>query len=319
MIDRTEDEIMRNWKNNLSRPLVSICTITYDHEKFIEEALDSFLMQQTDFPFEIVIDDDASKDKTPEIIGKYAEKYPKIINANLRKKNIGSKKNYLYNLSRAEGKYIAICEGDDYWIDECKLKKQTDFLEKNNDYVMIAHNVLSIDFSNPDKFFLSRNQNIKERDFTLIDMISMNPIPSLTKMFRNNYVNEIPGIFDDIFMVDRIHNILLSQYGKCKFINQITGVYRKHSEGISDRFRQENYKSKLFFYDQEEKFLYACSKYFSGMFNDEIDNLIEKLNYKKMKLALKNLKIDIAIKSAKKIQHSKEYKYSAIIDLLKRL
>lgn len=117
MIARTEKEIMQHWEGDLETPIVSICTITYNHEKFIEEALDSFLMQETNFPFEIVVDDDCSPDATAEIIKKYMQKYPNIMNVRLREKNVGSMQNFLENMQRAKGKYIALCEGDDYWTD----------------------------------------------------------------------------------------------------------------------------------------------------------------------------------------------------------
>ena len=94
MIDKTEQEVMKNWKGDTEIPLLSICTISYNHEKYIAEALDSFLIQETDFPFEIVIDDDCSPDGTANIIEQYIEKYPNIINANLRKINVGMMKNF---------------------------------------------------------------------------------------------------------------------------------------------------------------------------------------------------------------------------------
>ena len=117
MIERTEQEIMQNWKGDNSVPLVSICTITYNHKKYIAEALDSFLMQKTNFPFEIVVDDDCSPDNTSEVIKKYRKKFPNIIKANLREETIGMIPNFIENMKRAKGKYIALCEGDYYWID----------------------------------------------------------------------------------------------------------------------------------------------------------------------------------------------------------
>ena len=132
MISRTETEIMKNWRGDLSSPVVSVCCITYNHENFIEEALDSFLMQETDFPFEIVIDDDASSDRTPLILQEYEKRYPKIINLNIRKKNVGSVKNFFENIKRAKADLIAVCEGDDYWIDKNKLQIQAELMKKYN-------------------------------------------------------------------------------------------------------------------------------------------------------------------------------------------
>ena len=145
MIELSEEEVMKKWKDNNDTPLVSICTITYNHAHFVEEALDSFLMQKTDFPFEIVISDDCSPDNTATIIRKYLDKFPNIINANLRDVNVGMHINGRKNQQRARGKYIALCEGDDYWTDPLKLQKQVDFLEKNKEFVITYTSVEGID------------------------------------------------------------------------------------------------------------------------------------------------------------------------------
>ena len=130
MISRSEAEIMKNWRGDLSTPVVSVCCITYNHENFIEEALDSFLMQETDFPFEIVIDDDASSDRTSLILQEYKKRYPKIIDLNIREKNVGSVENFFGNIKRARADFVAICEGDDFWRDKEKLKIQTALMKK---------------------------------------------------------------------------------------------------------------------------------------------------------------------------------------------
>lgn len=122
---------------------VSINCITYNHENYIKEALDSFLMQKVDFDYEILIHDDASTDRTVEIIREYQKKYPNIIKPILQKKNQQSqgvkKISYRFNHTRAEGKYIAICEGDDFWTDPNKLQKQVDYMELNEKCTMCFH------------------------------------------------------------------------------------------------------------------------------------------------------------------------------------
>lgn len=122
------------------KPLVSICSITYNHAPYIRECLDSFLMQKTDFPYEIIINDDCSTDGTTEIIKEYAEKYPDIIHPIFQDENQYQKgvrgMFQHFVIPRAKGKYIALCEGDDYWTDPLKLQKQVDFLESHPDYGM---------------------------------------------------------------------------------------------------------------------------------------------------------------------------------------
>ena len=124
MFNKTEQEIIKNWQGDISLPVVSICSITYNHESYIEEAIDSFLMQETDFPFEIVVGEDYSTDGTRQIIEEYLEQYPNIIKLITSDNNVGPNRNFMRTLNACTGKYIAICEGDDYWIDNDKLINQ---------------------------------------------------------------------------------------------------------------------------------------------------------------------------------------------------
>ena len=135
MISITQEMIMHNWKSK--ETLVSIRCVTYNQEKYISQALDSFLMQKTNFPFEIVVHDDASTDKTIEIIKEYEKKFPDIVKPIYETENQYSKKDNsldLIILSHLKGKYTAYCEGDDFWTNKNKLQKQVDFLEQNLDY-----------------------------------------------------------------------------------------------------------------------------------------------------------------------------------------
>lgn len=124
-------------------PQVSICCITYNHGNYIRECLEGFLMQKTSFPVEILIHDDASTDDTVKIIREYQERYPAIIKPIYRKDNIYSKVGaggiMFFNLDRATGKYIALCEGDDFWTDPQKLQIQYDFMESNTDFSTCYH------------------------------------------------------------------------------------------------------------------------------------------------------------------------------------
>ena len=126
---------------NLTDPRATICCITYNHEEYIRDAIESFLMQKTHFPFEIIIHDDASTDKTAEIIKEYEIKYPDIIKPIYQTENQYSKgkKASLFTFMAARGKYIAFCEGDDYWIDPLKLQKQTELMEKYPDCYISFH------------------------------------------------------------------------------------------------------------------------------------------------------------------------------------
>ena len=118
----------------MATPLVTIRCLVYNHEPYLRQCLDGFVMQKTNFPFEAIVHDDASTDRSAEIIREYAEKYPNIIKPifeteNLYSKHDGSIRKVMYE--HTKGKYVAICEGDDYWIDPYKLQKQVDILESN--------------------------------------------------------------------------------------------------------------------------------------------------------------------------------------------
>ena len=123
-------------------PLVSITCLTYNHAPYLRQCLDGFVMQKTSFPIEILIYDDASEDGTQDIIREYERKYPDLIKPIYQTENQyskGVKVEFVYNYPRAKGKYIAFCEGDDYWTDPNKLQKQIDFLERHQEHVMCSH------------------------------------------------------------------------------------------------------------------------------------------------------------------------------------
>jgi glycosyltransferase involved in cell wall biosynthesis len=158
-------------ENNI---MVSVVCTAYNHEAFIRSALDGFVMQKTNFPFEVLIHDDASTDGTADIIREYAEQYPEIIRPILQTENQYSKKIPITNeiiLPKARGKYVAFCEGDDFWTDETKLQKQVDFLEKNPDYVACAHNSVFHFCSGKEEDKLTVVYQ-EERDMTFQDAIS---------------------------------------------------------------------------------------------------------------------------------------------------
>lgn len=125
----------------MNKPKLSICCITYNHEQFIAQAIESFLMQETDFDFEIVIGEDCSNDSTRSIIQSFADRYPGKFRLLLHEKNIGMIPNFYATMSACTGEYIAICEGDDYWTDPKKLQIQVDWMDRHSDYTFCLHRV----------------------------------------------------------------------------------------------------------------------------------------------------------------------------------
>ena len=136
---------MEEMINEKQQPLVSICCLVYNHEPYLRECFDGFMMQKTNFDFEVLVHDDASTDNSASIIREYETKYPDIFKPIYQTENQyskGVKVSATFNFPRTKGKYIAMCEGDDYWTDPLKLQKQVDFLETHPDYAMCSHNFL---------------------------------------------------------------------------------------------------------------------------------------------------------------------------------
>ena len=130
-------------------PTVTICCITYKHEKYIRECLNGFIMQKTNFPFEVIVHDDASPDKTADIVREYEAKYPDIIKPIYQTQNqrsLGKKVSLTYVYPKVRSKYIAICEGDDFWCDPNKLQMQYDFMEAHPDYSLCMHGFKRLDY-----------------------------------------------------------------------------------------------------------------------------------------------------------------------------
>lgn len=216
--------------------VVTILTLAYNHEPYIRECLDGIVMQQTKFKFELLIHDDASTDGTANIIREYESKYPEIIKPIYQKENQYSKKvpigvTYLY--PRAKGKYIALCEGDDYWTDPLKLQKQVDFLEANPDYVMCTHHFNTYN-QEDGSFGEDWNLNFTE-DFTFdLDFFIKRDCwitQPLTLLFRRCSLNlceysQYPNAKD----VTLIYHIL--KKGKGIFLKDNMSIYRCHYGGI---------------------------------------------------------------------------------------
>ena len=236
MIGKTQDEITKKWPKNYDKPLVSIRCLTYNHEPYIAQTLDGFLMQETDFPFEVVVHDDASTDFTAEIIRKYAIKYPKIIKPIYETENQYSKRNgsirKIMN-SACKGKYIAYCEGDDYWTYSFKLQEQVDLLEKKSEISLIHTN-----FETVDEF----GSKIKRQSYNGFDSLSIKE-DGLVSLFKKNHIMTLSVVLrkEVLFSVhyekcpyryDYALFFAAAFCGKIKYIPQKMGAYRKHSTSL---------------------------------------------------------------------------------------
>ena len=216
--------------SEIQEPLVSVCCITYNHEKYIRDAIESFLMQKTEFPFEIIIQDDASTDMTADIIREYEEKYPEIIKPIYHTENQFSKGiNVAFSVyKKSKGKYIAVCEGDDYWKDPLKLQMQVTFLEQNPDYVITYASAEAFDENGIIETYIGGAL----KDLSEEQLKRAAPINTLTACFRN-VIKELPPELSIAKLGDLTLWSLLGAYGKGKFIGEIKpSVYRVHENGV---------------------------------------------------------------------------------------
>lgn len=213
-------------------PIVSVVMITYNHEQFIGEAIEGVLMQQADFPIELIIADDCSPDRTSEIIQKYIENHPKgrWIDYTRHSINKGMMPNFIWALQQARGKYIALCEGDDYWTNPLKLQKQVDFLEKHHAYSGCAHEV-EIKYEDPSNrpiLFISK-------DIETIAEASQYFYPTCSVVFRSSVLGKREI---DLFKIgfvggDKALLYMMFKHGRLKCIENKMGVYRKNKGGVS--------------------------------------------------------------------------------------
>lgn len=231
---RDQNSIISSWINNETQPLVSIICTTFNHENFIRESLEGFLSQKTTFPFEIIVHDDASVDNTTNIVRDFVEKYPLIVKPILQEKNQYSNKDVNiwsdFTFPKAQGKYISLCEGDDYWIEELKLQKQVDFLENNPDYVITWTD-----------FYTKKGTELVSNDFKNIlpeiYTIDFNTlfIPyctyTLTSVFRKDAVDPLDYKKFKHSKDNTLYALALCK-GKGAFMNFETAVYRWHQGGI---------------------------------------------------------------------------------------
>ena len=226
--------------------LVSICVQTYNHEKYIERCLNGILNQQTSFLFEILLGEDNSRDNTRSICLEYAEKYPDKIRLFLHSRdnviNIGGaptgRYNLLYNLSNANGEFIAFCEGDDFWNDPEKLQRQVDFLRNNPAYSFTFHPIYSINETtqNMTKSFRGEKggKTYETKDF-ILDF----PASFLSLVIRNHLV-ALPEWFKQVYGGDIFLMMLLSAHGKAYCHQEYMGVYNVHAGGLTGQWAKNN-------------------------------------------------------------------------------
>lgn len=241
---------------------LSVCSITYNHGKFIRQALDSILAQCVSFDYEIVIADDCSTDDTRTILNEYSERFPGVIRLILHEKNVGVTHNFKSVLDEARGQYVALCEGDDYWIDVNKLQRQVDFLDKHPDHSICFHKA-KIDFFEVEPFpFKDYNEHTPETT-SIHDLIKGNYIHTPTVVYRNHLFGKYPESFLNLKFGDWPLHLLNAQYGKIHFIPEELGAYRVYANGV---WSLKSLKSRIKIAIQ---FLADAQRYFPSRYKNE--------------------------------------------------
>ena len=209
----------------MMQPIVSVVMITYGHENYISEAIRGVFMQKTDFPVEFIISNDHSPDNSDLLIKELIKEAPEnfTVHYHFHEKNMGMMPNFVWSLNSAKGKYIALCEGDDYWTDENKLQKQFDFLETNPDYAICFHR--TDDLLNDKLVQLNYTYaGAEEKTFTTAHIIKNNIIHTPSAVLRN--LGKIPDWFLELQMGDYPLYLLTSLKGKIKYLPEMMAVYR---------------------------------------------------------------------------------------------
>lgn len=267
-----------------SNPIVSIICLTYKHERYVRECFEGFLMQQTSFPFEVLVYDDASDDATPLIIQEYSNKYPDIFKPTLFKTNqyaqglgyVG-----LYDgIRKAKGKYVAYCEGDDFWIDSQKLQKQVDFLEEHPEYEVCAHNTLVISNrygKSTRTLFSEFNKNLfvstTKQHYTFNDSLTGNIFHVSSLMYRNIPLS-LPPWISKVSAADMVLYMLLALEGDMYVFRDAMSVYRDHSQSLTNT--NSEYGSDINFYQLSIRVLRLMNRYWERKYQNFIYPKIAK-------------------------------------------
>jgi glycosyltransferase involved in cell wall biosynthesis len=261
-------------------PKLSIIVPTFNHGKFITQMLEGALNQKTNFDFEIIVGDDASRDGNALIISEYAKKFPDKIKAFLHLNNLGpteprefgGKNNVGFLFSQAKSEYIALCEGDDYWTDPLKLQKQVDFLDINPDYSLCHHQMEVIyEDDSPSHCF---NFNNQQDTSTIKDLLADKNwfLGTASTVFRNVFIYGLPDWWWKTASGDLGIFIEVAKYGKIKYFPESMAIYRKHRGGMTNILTQQN----RFFLQNRMEMFQNLDKYLGFQYSEIISETVLK-------------------------------------------
>jgi glycosyltransferase involved in cell wall biosynthesis len=254
-------------------PLVSVIMITYNHGQYINQAIEGVLMQECDFEIELIIANDCSQDNTEELVNHLIDNHPRStwIKYFRHTSNKGMIPNFVFALNEAKGRYIAICEGDDYWVDNQKLKKQIDILETNQSFGLCSTNSFILDSSDKNISQISSSLISREIDFQEL-LVKSNPIFTLTIVFRKDLILDFPfEEFSNFSMLDLPLWLYILSNSRGYLLSDTTAVYRKLQESASHsnslaknlKFERDTFLTKEYFINKKlggnKKYIYEVS------------------------------------------------------------
>ena len=270
--------------------IVSICCITYNHEKYIQDTLEGFLAQKVNFKFEILIHDDASTDNTTKIIKEYEKKYPNIIRCIYQTKNQYSKNKKItatYLFPKARGKYIAICEGDDYWSDEKKLQKQVDILQNNKDISLCVHATKQINKENNEVTEIKgyKEDNIIGLEAFFVDYYKNKQqflFHTSSYVFRKEFIDELlyekPDFYYKACVGDTPLVLFLATKGKIYYIDEFMSVYRINTESSWTKNEFNGSQKKSILLNLREMYI-SFNKYTYKKYEKEINPFVNYFTF----------------------------------------
>jgi glycosyltransferase involved in cell wall biosynthesis len=257
---------------------VSVSMITYNHESFIAQAIEGVLMQETNFPFELVIGEDCSTDGTRAIALDYQERYPDKIRLLLPDNNLGMHENYRQVLKNCRGQYVALLDGDDYWNSPHKLQKQVDLLDAHPEHAICFHNVTEIYEDGSQQPHNHRPPDQKEVT-TLDDLLLTNYLPYCAVMFRRGLFDDLPAWYFTTKIDDWSLHVLNAQHGSIGYINEVMGVYRHHVGGVW----YNHHRSHILRLQETIKTYQNFRTHLGGKYADKISALISGCYYEMAK------------------------------------
>lgn len=271
----SNEDIRKGGRRNNSPMLVSILCCTYNHEGFIRDTLESLVSQEADFPYEIIVADDASSDSTRDIIEEYHIKYPGLIVPILREVNVGIGINYYDALQHVRGRFLAICDGDDCWIDRLKLKKQVDFLMCNHEYNLCCSSCIKHQVETGEDFLYNPEDYIKsaiaiKEYYTFKDLLYCRFISSCTVMMRWQLRDMVPEFLANYEVIDFPLILIHAAGGRIKVMaDEVFAKYNLHSQGITSTRNDKVERETRCLINEVNQFLdYRFSKTVSQYYKD---------------------------------------------------